>query len=100
MGGGQDNLAVIYYLSASDIWPDKRRMAFGERNFIRGGTTVIIISLSYLLLISLKQFWIFCKQNMSRLEHLKYLSILCNTVPFVIVVDRLVYKMNSSSTSQ
>jgi hypothetical protein len=35
------NLVVFYYLSVSENWPDKR-VVFGERGFIRGGTTGLI----------------------------------------------------------
>ena len=40
MGGGAslegDNLVVFYYLSASEIWPDKR-VVFSGSGFIREG---------------------------------------------------------------
>jgi len=34
--GGGGNLVVFYYLSVSEIWPD-RRMAFDGSGLIRGG---------------------------------------------------------------
>jgi len=36
-----DNLVVFYYYSESEIWPDKRGVAFGRSDIIRRGTTVL-----------------------------------------------------------
>ena len=39
-----DNLVVSYYLSTSEIWPEKRgRLAFGGNALIRGGLFSIVI---------------------------------------------------------
>jgi hypothetical protein len=49
---GQLNLVILYYLSVSDIWPDKS-VAFGGSGHIRGWLAYNICNFDYSCLISL-----------------------------------------------